>query len=64
MAVVAEYKLKNCTVSIHDDAYAGITEEENERRIREIQRTAWRIWDAQWARKAAEEKGKEAMTNG
>ena len=46
MAVVAEYKFDNCTVTIHDDAYAGISPAEMDRRIREAQRVAWRIWDA------------------
>jgi len=47
VAVVAEYKFKNCTVSVHDDAYAGVSEEEMARRVREVQRTAWRIWEAE-----------------
>lgn len=55
MAIVAEYKLKNCTVLIHDDAYAGISKEENARRIREAQRVAWGIWDRAQLRKKAKE---------
>ena len=54
MAVVAEYQLKNCTVAIHDDAYEGISEAEMERRVREVQRTAWRIWESQKRRETKE----------
>ena len=54
MAVVAEYKFRNCTVSVHDDAYAGVSETEMERRVREVQRTAWRIWEAEKRREAVE----------
>lgn len=53
LAVVEEYKLKNCTVSIHDDAFAEVSGKEMERRLAEMRREAWRIWEAAQLRKQA-----------
>lgn len=53
MAIVAEYKFDKGTVTIRDDAYAGISEAEIARRVREAQRTAWRIWEAEKLRERA-----------
>jgi len=54
MAVVAEFDTKQGVhIKILDDAIAGVSEEEMRRRIREVQRTAWRIWEAQKLRERA-----------
>ncbi len=54
MAVVAEYKTDSgVTVRILDDAIAGVGQEEMERRIREVQRTAWRIAENEARRQRA-----------
>lgn len=51
MAVVAEYKFNNATVKILDDEIRDVSEEEMLRRIREAQRAAWRLWEAQQLRR-------------
>ncbi|MBQ7737309.1 MAG: hypothetical protein IJT62_05675 [Oscillospiraceae bacterium] len=54
MAVVAEYRTDSgVTVRILDDAIAGVGQEEMERRIREVQRTAWRIAENEARRQRA-----------
>lgn len=57
--LVMEYVTQNgVKVRIHDDAYAGCSEEELQRRREEIQRTAWRCW-----RKLAEIRAGKGETN-
>ncbi len=50
VAVAAEYKLKTATVRILDDEIRDVPEAEMAQRIRETQRTAWRIWYEQHRR--------------
>lgn len=58
--LVKQYVTKNgVKVNIHDDAYAGCSEEELQRRREEIQRTAWRCWQ-----KLAEIRAGKGETNG
>ncbi len=61
MAVIREFETpRGVHISIRDDAIAGVPPEEMDRRIRETQRVAYRIWDAQHARKNE----KEGKSNG
>ncbi len=61
LAVIQEFETpRGVHISIRDDAIAGVPPEEMDRRIREVRRTAWRIWEAQHARKIK----KEGKNNG
>ena len=57
MAIVATYHYPNGTVYIYDDCYRDVPPEEMERRIRQVQQTAWELFLKKQRRK--QEDGKE-----
>ena len=57
MAIVAEYKYPHGVVRIDDDCYRDVPPEEMERRIRQVQQTAWELFLKKQRRK--QEDGKE-----
>ena len=57
MAIVATYHYPNGTVYIDDDCYRDVPPEEMERRIRQVQQTAWELFLKKQRRK--QEAGKE-----
>lgn len=63
MAVVAEMKYNDITITIHDDAYRDVPPEEMERRHKKIAQVARRILEIETQRRAQKANQNEALSS-